>query len=534
VITAANVHDSRVLEEVLDAIPPIRGLQGRPRKRPAKRHADKGYDYPRCRTACRMRGITPRIARRDSEASERLGRHRWVVERTLAWLARFRRLTVRYERRAAIHRAFLVLACALVCWHRIHDRFCNALLVERAALPRGGCLSDTAVLRSVDSVQSFVGECRTVAARPMYMRAVRTTRMSGSDTVTVAVIASVSDDALLRIAAVDPRITVVDARRWFDGEIAETWPPFAVQRYLGAGRGAGPHSSREERDRLLASAEVILGGFPFPLDLRARAPLLRWFHQTPAGASNLLRGDLWGSDVLVTTSRGQEDTRQPYAEYVLGSLLHFARGFPHAYSDQRRRTFTAPAYRPILLQGKTVCVVGAGGIGQAVGRLCAAAGMRVVGTRRRVAPGEPLPHGFSRLEDAPHLHELLRESDCVAVCCQWTPETTNLISTDAFAAMKPGTILVNVARGEIIDEAALVDALAAGKLRGVALDVYVGEFEHAPDRRLWDDARVLITPHISGGTDAPQQRPVDLFCDNLRAYLDRQPLVNVIDWERGY
>jgi IS5 family transposase len=80
-------------------------------------HADKGYDYPRCRAACRQRGIAPRIARRGIESSERLGRHRWVVERTLAWLNRFRRLTVRYERRADIHQAFLSLGCALICWH---------------------------------------------------------------------------------------------------------------------------------------------------------------------------------------------------------------------------------------------------------------------------------------------------------------------------------------------------------------------------------------------------------------------------------
>ena len=352
------------------------------------------------------------------------------------------------------------------------------------------------------------------------------------ETVEVLVIAPVSDGALARIAAVDPRLHVVDARGWFDGEIRETWPEWTVQRYLGQ-REVAP-SSRAQRDRLLATAEVILSGFPFPLDLRARAPRLRWFHQTPAGASNLLAGDLWGSDVLVTTSRGQDDTRRPYAEYVLASLLHFARGFPQAYRDQRRHAFDHRSYRPILLQGKTVCVVGAGGIGQDVGRLCAAAGMRVVGTRRHVPAGTPLPDGFSRLEGAHRLHELLGESDCVVVCCQLTPETTNLINADAFAAMKPGTILVNVARGEIVDEEALVGALAHGKLRAVTLDVYVGEFEDEPDRRLWDDPRVLITPHISGGTDVPQQRPIELFCDNLRAYLAGRPLVNLIDWERGY
>ncbi|MDP8951752.1 MAG: IS5 family transposase [Actinomycetota bacterium] len=121
--TAANVHDSKMLEEAVDAIRPIRRPRGRPRKRPKKLHADKGYDFPRCRKALRERGIKGRIARRGVESSERLGRHRWVVERTLSWLNRFRRLKVRYERRADVHQAFLELGCALICWNHV-QRFC--------------------------------------------------------------------------------------------------------------------------------------------------------------------------------------------------------------------------------------------------------------------------------------------------------------------------------------------------------------------------------------------------------------------------
>jgi phosphoglycerate dehydrogenase-like enzyme len=299
------------------------------------------------------------------------------------------------------------------------------------------------------------------------------------------------------------------------------------------GKRAGRTSTREARDRVLAQAEVILGGWPFPLDLRARSPRLRWFHQRPAGASNLQRGDLWASDVTVTTSRGQGNTGA-MAEYVLACFLQFARGLHCAYRDRQRQHFEHGPYRPILIEGKTVCVVGAGGIGQAVGRLCAAAGMRVVGTRRHVSAGDALPPGFSRLEGPECLHALLGESDFVAVCCQWTPETTGLIGRSAFSAMRSGTVLVNVARGEIIDEEALIAALAAGTLRGVGLDVYVGEFEHAPDARLWQDERVMISPHVSGGTDVAQHRVVEVFCDNLRAYLDGRPLINVIDWRRGY
>ena len=118
--SAANVHDSRMLETMLDAVSPLRrprGRPGRPRKRPEKLHADKGYDFDHCREALRQRGIAPRIARRGLDSSERLGRHRWVAERTLAWLNRYRRLKVCYERLADMHQAFLSLGCALVCWN---------------------------------------------------------------------------------------------------------------------------------------------------------------------------------------------------------------------------------------------------------------------------------------------------------------------------------------------------------------------------------------------------------------------------------
>ena len=353
----------------------------------------------------------------------------------------------------------------------------------------------------------------------------------GARTVNVLVIQPIGDAELAQITRLDARLCVVDARGWFDDEIRQTWPQWTVDRYLG--KRPPPPSTRAERDRLLAEAEIILGGWPFPLDLRVRSPRLRWFHQRPAGASNLRRGDLWGSDVTVTTSRGQGNTRA-MAEYVLACFLHFARGLHRANPDRHRQRFGHGAYRPVLIEGKTVCVVGAGGIGRAVGSLCAGAGMRVVGTRRQVSSGDALPPDFSRLERPEHLHALLGESDFVAVCCQWTPETTNLIGSQAFAAMRTGTVLVNVARGEIIDEAALIEALAAGKLRGVGLDVYEGEFEHAPDPRLWQDERVLITPHVSGGTDVAQHRAVEVFTENLRAYLDGRPLANVIDWARGY
>ena len=122
----------------------------------------------------------------------------------------------------------------------------------------------------------------------------------------------------------------------------------------------------------------------------------------------------------------------------------------------------------------------------------------------------------------------------MVICCQWTPETTGLIDAARLAAMKPGAVLVNVARGEIVDEAAVADALGRDHLRGVVLDVYDGEFERLPPETLWRDPRVLITPHISGASDQSRHGAIEIFCDNLRAWIDGAPLRNVIDWELGY
>jgi phosphoglycerate dehydrogenase-like enzyme len=354
--------------------------------------------------------------------------------------------------------------------------------------------------------------------------------MARMQTLNILSLQRLSPEDRARIEAVDPGVRVIEAGGWFDGEYAETWPAFTMARYLAP--GAAGQGTRAERDALLASADIVLGGFPFPLDLRARAPRLRWFHQRPAGASNLLRGDLWGSDVTVTTSRGSANGLA-IAEFAVAGVLHFAKGLHRAEVDRQARTFSPRTYRPWLLEGKTACVVGAGGIGLEVGRLLAALGFQVIGTRR-TAPAGPLPAGFSEIGGAGDLESFLPRADVVAVCCQWTPETNKLFNAARFAVMKPGAILVNVARGEIIDEDALADALAGDRLRGVALDVYVGEFEGPPSERLWSDPRVLIAPHISGASDQDRHGGMTVFCENLRAFVDGAPLRNVVDWAVGY
>ncbi len=331
-----------------------------------------------------------------------------------------------------------------------------------------------------------------------------------------------------QIRSIDPAITLTMVPSWFDGEIRDTWPVFTTTRYLPA--DSQGQATREERDALLAESEILVVGFPFPLDLKARSPNLKWVHQRPAGTSNMLRGDLWASDVVVTSSRGHAHNL-PIAEYTLAGILHFAKGLNIAELERADGQFQARSYRSTQLAGKTLCVVGAGGIGREVGRLCAAVGMTVVGTRRNSAPPSG---GFQEIRGADGLHDLLSRADYVAVCCQWTPETEKLIDDKAFTAMKDGTVLLNIARGEIIDEGALVAALDTGKLRGAVLDVYVGEFDRPPPARLWSDNRVLITPHISAASDINSHRGNALFVENLHRYLAGEPLENVIDWKRGY
>ena len=359
--------------------------------------------------------------------------------------------------------------------------------------------------------------------------------MAGHKKLVVLGITPTSSQERERIAAVDPQIDFVDAGGWFDGEIRETWPAFTVERYLQP--EASGSGSRAERDALLANAEIVLGSWPYPLDVRARAPKLRWFHQRPAGASNLRRGDLWGSDITVTTSRGYSDSRA-IAEYALAGILHFAKGFAQAQQDAQQQAFQPNAYRPSGLHDKVACVVGAGGIGLEVGRLCSALGMRVVGTRSR----DPHPDdhetyaaaGFSEVGGPQALSDYLPQTDFFIVACQWTPATTDLVAAPLFAAIKPGAVLINIARGEIVNEADLLEALERGQIRGAALDVYTGEFEGPPPAALWSHPHVLVTPHTSAMTDRPARRNLEIFLANLERYLAGQPLENVIDWERGY
>ncbi len=343
------------------------------------------------------------------------------------------------------------------------------------------------------------------------------------------------------IAAISPDIRVIDGRHKFDQEIRERWPRATVDRYFGRPTKVGGSTqtelehekARQERDMLLAQADVACIGFPYPLELVSRAPRLKWVHHTAAAASNLRFGDIWGSSIIVTTSRGHRGT-VPIAEYVIAAVLAFAKQLPRAFGDQKTRHLSRRDYRPVLLQGKTIGIVGLGGIGREVARLAKALGMRVLATRRSALVRSDGVEGVDTLFPPQDLDGMLAQCDFVALCAQYTTETESIMGEAQFHAMKPGAYLVNVARGELIDEDALVRALHEGWIAGAALDVYAGEFQKSPRSDFRKLANLILTPHISGFTDVSLPDVAELFYENLKRFISSSELLNVVDWKRGY
>jgi phosphoglycerate dehydrogenase-like enzyme len=348
------------------------------------------------------------------------------------------------------------------------------------------------------------------------------------DEVNVAVIAPILGRDLSFVSEVDPRVRVFDANFAAPGRRAAPDGP-AAPGAGPAGHGAGPLAG------ILAQAEVLLVGYPVPEGLAARCPRLAWAHHTQAGVSNLAGTDLWASEVTLTSSRGAM-AATAIAEYALAAAAHFARGLHEAARQKAAGQFTRDGYQMLTLRGATMGVIGLGGIGQEVARLSRAAGMRVIGTRRSATAPLPGAEGTDLVLPADRILEVAAESDFLVICSQLTDETRRFINAPVFAAMKPDAVLINVARGEEVDEDALVDAVAAGRIRGAVLDVYAGELAGQPPQpELTRLPQILLTPHISASGEANLAGPLRrLFADNLRRYLDGQPLLNVVDRARGY
>lgn len=330
----------------------------------------------------------------------------------------------------------------------------------------------------------------------------------------------------LSYAAVDPRVVVLDGNAAFASELHDEDP---------GGRAPAVEVPRGERDRLLAAADVLVMGYPVLRSVAARAPRLRWAHHTQAGVSNLHRSDLWASDVTLTSGRGVVSARA-IAEYAVAAAMFSARGLDEAARQKADGRFSRRGYRMRTVAGATLGVIGLGGIGREIGRMAQALGMRVVATRWSIEAPEEGVEGADLVLPADRLLDVAAESDFLVVCSQLTGQTRGMINASVFAVMPSHAVLVNVARGEEVDELALVAAVREERIAGAVLDVQEGELEGRPPRpELVAEPRILLTPHLSGMGDTSGPGPGRrLVTENMRRFLDGEPLHNVVDRQRGY
>ncbi len=279
---------------------------------------------------------------------------------------------------------------------------------------------------------------------------------------------------------------------------------------------------------LAADAEVVIGtnnGARAQILLR-RALGVRWYHSIGAGVERLVvLPEFRERKIVLTNNSGAMDI--PIAEHVIALILAAAKRLP-LYRDQQSR-HEWQEHRQDELRGQTLVVFGVGGIGAETARLGAALGLRVIGVRRSSAP---VP-GVERIVKPEQLSEVVAEADYLAVCAPLTPRTRGAVSREVIARLKPTAWIVNIARGPIIDEEALVGALREHRIGGAALDALAVEPLPA-ESPLWAFDNVIITPHSSNSSPNVRPRSLALVRENLRRYKAGQPLLNVVDLDAGY
>lgn len=278
----------------------------------------------------------------------------------------------------------------------------------------------------------------------------------------------------------------------------------------------------------LPDLEIAVGGFP--RDLLLNASKLQWFQQWGAGADWLRHEpELRARNFILTNASGVHPVQ--ISEHIFALLLGFARRLPQAYQAQTQQQWQPQGSHTVFeLDGKTMLLVGVGAIGERVAKLAKAFGMNVIGVKRD--PSQKVA-GIDTMVGLADLEQVLPDADVVVLTVPLTDETYHVIGEWELALMKEECVLINIGRGGTIDETALLEALGAGKLRGVGLDVF--EEEPLPKASpLWTQERVIITAHYAGASPNYHERAFRIFLDNLRRYLGGKDLINVVDKQLGY
>jgi phosphoglycerate dehydrogenase-like enzyme len=331
-----------------------------------------------------------------------------------------------------------------------------------------------------------------------------------------------------------PHLRLPDAaRQRILADVPAGWDAVVISA-LTRSKGEGSNEISDETLEAARTAEAYFGyGVSEPL--LAAAPALRWAHSAAAGVGNSITPTLRQRDIVFTNSAGVY--AEPMADTVLGGVLHFARGLDfavHQQADSRwdQGRFVSATTDIRELNELRILVIGAGGIGSAVAARFTALGCSCTGIRRRPELG--IPAGFAAVGGPDDIDRLLPDADVVIVAAPQTAATRAVLDAGRFALLPKGAIVVNVARGALIDDAALLEALDGGNLRGAVLDVFHTE-PLPPDSPYWRHPGVLITPHVSGVSPRRQwSRALDLFEDNWRRWAAGAPLRNVVDLDAGY
>jgi phosphoglycerate dehydrogenase-like enzyme len=295
----------------------------------------------------------------------------------------------------------------------------------------------------------------------------------------------------------------------------------------------GPHRQLTDAQRThwasqLARAEV---SFDFdwekPNEMLRRAPKLRWVQSTSSGIGPMLdKIGVSSSDLIVTNAAGIH--AQALAEFVITAALYFTKEIPRLNALKTERKWER--YCGYEIAGTRMLVVGMGGVGRQIAKLASALGIEVVGHRRHV--GE-LPPGVRRMVDADGLDAALTDVDFLVLIAPDTPLTRNMIDRRRLERLPERAVIINIGRGSLVDEPAMIEMLSSGRLRGAGLDVFATE-PLPPTNPLWDLPNVLIVPHSASTVYQENDRLVDLFIENLHRYLDGRPMINVFNRERKY
>ncbi len=309
-------------------------------------------------------------------------------------------------------------------------------------------------------------------------------------------------------------------------------PPRFVADHIG---GAFERTPKQEREwqALLRQAEIL---FDFDRthmqDLPDLAPNLKWIQTTSSGVGQTVRKFNYAerfSSLAITTARGVH--AQPLAEFCLMVMLAFYKEWNLMQDQQRRKEWSR--FSGTDLCGRTVTIVGLGRIGTETARVCRALRMNVNGIKRDIDGIAPDSLHVDKLLSEDKLDTVLPETDVLIVVVPHTPETEKMIGRQQLERLKPGAILINIGRGPVIDEAALIDVLQSGHLLGAGLDVF--EEEPLPAASpLWTMPNVIVSPHSGSTSDGENGRITELFCRNLRSYLRGEPMGNVLDMARLY